>query len=57
MAENDLKLSSRDPLEHKIKFSQKLYCDKLCEVTVLKDLVDGTFERDFTKATHASVWS
>ena len=57
MAENDLKLSSRDPLEHKIKFSQKLYCDKLCEVTVLKDLVDGPFERDLTKATHASVWS
>ena len=37
------------------KFSQKLCCNKLCEVTVLKELVDGTLERDFTKATHASV--
>ena len=39
------------------KVSQKLYYDKLCEVLVLKELVDGTLERDFTKATHASIWS
>ena len=49
------KLSLRDPLQRKSKVSQKLCCDKLCEVAVLKELVDGTLERGFTKATHASV--
>ena len=39
------------------KVNQKLCCDKLCEIAVLKELVDGTLERDFTKATHVSVWS
>ena len=48
---------SGDPLEQKSKVIRKLYCDKLCEVAVLKELVDGTLEKDFTKATHASVWS
>ena len=57
IAENDQKLPFRDPLERKSKVSQKLCCDKLFEVAVLKELVDGTLERDFTKATHASVWS
>ena len=57
IAENDQKLSFRDPLERRSEVSQKLCCDRLCEVTVLKELVDGTPERDFTKATHASVWS
>ena len=57
IAEDDQELPFRDPLERKGKASQKLCCDKLCEVAVLKELVDGTLERDFTKATHASVWS
>ena len=55
IAENDQKLPFRDPLEHKSKVSQKLCCDKLCEVAVLQGLVNGTLERYFTKATHASV--
>ena len=46
----------RDPLEHKSKVSQRLYCDKLCEVTVLKELVDEILEKDSTKAIHVSVW-
>ena len=46
---------SLDPLEHKSKVSKKFCCDKLCEFTVLKELVNGTLERDFAKATHASV--
>ena len=56
VAENDQKLQFRDPLERKSKVSQKLCCHKLCEVAVLKELVDGTLKRDFTKVTHASVW-
>ena len=51
------KLSFRKPLERKSKVSQKLCCDKLCDVTLLKKLVDGTLEIDFTKAIHASFWS
>ena len=50
------KLPFRDPLEHKSIVSQKLCSDKLCVISVLKEKVDGTLERDFTKATHASVW-
>ena len=46
----------RDPLEHKSKVSQKSCCNYLCHVNVLKELVDGTLERDFTKPTNASVW-
>ena len=35
---------------------QKSWCNDLCQVAVLKELVNGTFERDFTKASNASVW-
>ena len=30
-------------------------CNDLCEVALLKELVDKTVERDYTKATNASV--
>ena len=50
-------LPFRDTLEHKSKVNQNLCFDKLCEVAVLKELVDGTLEKDFTKVTDASVWS
>ena len=52
-----MKLPFRDPPEYKSIISQKLCCDKLREVAVIQELVDGTLERDFTKATHVSVWS
>ena len=57
IAENEQELLFRVPLERKSKVSQKLCCDKICEVAVFKEVADGTLERDFTKATHASVWS
>ena len=44
----------RDPIEHKSKISQKPCCNDLCHIVVLRELVDGTFERDFIKATNAS---
>ena len=53
IAENDENLPFRDPLGHKSKVIQKLCCDKLCEVAVLKELVNGILERDFIKATDA----
>ena len=42
-------------IEHKSKVSQKPCCNDLCEVAILKELVDGTVERDYTKARNASV--
>ena len=44
----------RDSLEHKKKSP---CCNDLCQVAVLKELVNRTLERDFTKAINASVWS
>ena len=52
-----LKIAIQDPLERKSKVIQKLYYDKLLQIAVLKELVDGILKRDFTKATHASVWN
>ena len=46
----------RDPLENKSKVSQKPYCNDFCQVVILKDLVDGELEKDFIKASNASVW-
>ena len=57
MVENHYKLPFWDPLEHKRKVNPKPCCNDFRQVTVLKELVDGTFERDFTKATNSSVWS
>ena len=36
-------------LERKSKVSQKPCCNDLCEVAILKELVDRTVERDFTQ--------
>ena len=57
IAENHYELPFWDTLEHKSKVSQKPRCSDFSQVTVLKELVDGTLERDFTKATFTSVWS
>ena len=56
IAENYQKFLFRDALGHKSKVSQKSCCNDLCQVAVLKELVDGTLERDFTKASDVSVW-
>ena len=47
---NDLILPFRDSLEHESKISQKPYRNDLCHVAILKELVDGTLEIDFTNA-------
>ena len=49
------KFPFRDSIEHKSKVSHKPCCNDLCEVAILKELVDRTVERDYTKATNASV--
>ena len=48
-------ISFRDPLEYKSKVSQKSCCNDLSQVATLKELVDGTLERDYTKATNVPV--
>ena len=45
------------PIDHISKVRQKSCCNDICQVAVLKELVDGTLERDFTKASNASVLS
>ena len=44
-------MSFRGPLEHKSKVSERS-----CQVAVLKEVIDGTLEKDFRKASNASVW-
>ena len=39
----------------KVKLVKSLAAINFCEVTILKELVDGTIERDYTKAKNASV--
>ena len=51
-----LEISIPRSLEHKSKVGQKSCCNDLCQVAVLKELVDGTLGRDFTKVSNASVW-
>ena len=34
------------------KVTQKSCCNDLCQVDVFKELVDGTREKDFTKASN-----
>ena len=54
-AENNYKFPFRDSLEQKRKVSHKPCCNDLCEVAVLKELVDRKVERDITKTANASV--
>ena len=42
----------RDPLERKSKVSQKLCWDKLCEVAVLKELVDDEHYKEISQKPH-----
>ena len=41
----------------KVKLVKGFCCNDLCQIVVLKALVDGALERDSTEATHMSVWS
>ena len=34
---------------HKSNFSQKPCCNGFCQVAILKELVDETYDRDYTK--------
>ena len=53
--ENNYKFLFRDSLEHKSKVSDKPCCNDLCEVAILKEIVDRTVATVDRNAANASV--